>query len=87
MSDLWVAIDKVGRVVLPKSVRQQLSIQPGEKMKVSVHGDSITLTTSTAQTGLIRKGKALVFASAGSTQLTIDSVNNVMSQTRVENPR
>jgi AbrB family looped-hinge helix DNA binding protein len=39
-----VAMDKVGRIVIPKSVREKLHLQPGDEFEIS-HGDAgLTLT-------------------------------------------
>ena len=38
-----VKIDKAGRVVLPKAVRDGLHIAPGDALELSVEGERVTL--------------------------------------------
>ena len=60
--DTLVPIDQAGRIVLPKNVRQELAIKPGDVFKVAIAGAAVTLTPSREKAGLVRKGKALVFS-------------------------
>ena len=84
MKDMMVPIDQAGRIVLPKDVREELAIHPGDSLKVSIHGSSVTLTPNKAAVGLVRKGKALVFSSASEDTLSQETVNRVLEDTRVE---
>ncbi len=84
MKDIFVPMDQAGRVVLPKSVRQELAIQPGALLKLSIEGTSVMLTPGGFKTGLKRKGKALVFANLEDAGLKTETVNNVLAQTRPE---
>jgi AbrB family looped-hinge helix DNA binding protein len=84
MKDVLIPIDQAGRIVLPKSVRDELAIQPGDTLKVSVHGSSVTLTPSAERAGFIRKGKALVFAPTGESKLTEASVEATLAAVRGE---
>ena len=43
MKEVLVPIDKAGRVVLPKNLRQELAINPGDLLRISVHGNEMTL--------------------------------------------
>src|SRR5271169_3198716 len=61
MKNLMLPIDQAGRIVLPKHVRQELAVKPGDTFKVSIHGSAVTLTPNKAAGGFLRKGKALVF--------------------------
>jgi AbrB family looped-hinge helix DNA binding protein len=38
-----ISIDKAGRVVLPKSVREKMRVEPGDDLLVEAEGDRITL--------------------------------------------
>jgi AbrB family looped-hinge helix DNA binding protein len=84
MKEVLVPIDRAGRIVLPKSVRLELAIQPGDLFKVSVQGLSVTLTPKLEKTGFVRKGKALVFTTADDTVLTTETINEVLAGTRDE---
>jgi AbrB family looped-hinge helix DNA binding protein len=39
----FVTLDKAGRVVLPKPLRDQLRLSPGDTLDVSVEGEAMTL--------------------------------------------
>jgi AbrB family looped-hinge helix DNA binding protein len=75
-----VPIDKAGRVVLPKSVREELAIKPGDVLKVGVQGVSVTLTKSSEGSGLVRRGQALVFSTPGENHLTVETVEELRSR-------
>jgi AbrB family looped-hinge helix DNA binding protein len=84
MKQLTVPIDQAGRIVLPKDVRQELAIKPGDTLNLSIHGSSITLTPNKEATGFVRKGRALVFSSVGDGTLTQETVNDILEEGRNE---
>lgn len=84
MKEMTVPIDQAGRIVLPKGVRQELAIKPGDSFTVSIHGSSVTLTPNKETTGFIRKGKALVFATAGDESLSNETVGHLLDESRGE---
>ena len=84
MKEMTVPIDQAGRIVLPKDVRQELAIKPGDTLKLSIHGSSVTLTPNKEATGFVRKGHALVFATAGDETLSQDDVNGILEEGRDE---
>lgn len=62
MREVLVPIDKAGRVVLPKNVREELAISAGDLLKVSVQGNEVLLQPKKETAGLVRRGRALVFS-------------------------
>lgn len=62
-----VTLDQAGRVVLPKSVRDELRLAPGDTLDLAVEGDGVTLRPRRAVTPLqkergvwvLRTGKSL----------------------------
>jgi len=38
-----VALDRAGRIVLPKAVRDQLQLAPGDSFDLLIQGDDVTL--------------------------------------------
>jgi AbrB family looped-hinge helix DNA binding protein len=82
MKELTVPIDQAGRVVLPKDVRDELAIKPGDTLKVSIHGSSVTLTPNKESSGFVRKGKALVFSSGGEDVLSQEIVDRALDKGR-----
>jgi AbrB family looped-hinge helix DNA binding protein len=86
MHEVTVPIDQAGRIVLPKEVRRELAIKPGEMLKVSVHGASVTLTPDREARGLVRKGKALVFSAGGGEVLSEEAVGRIIDEAREVRP-
>jgi len=79
-----VPIDQAGRIVLPKEVRLELGIKPGDALKVSVHGSSVTLTPNKETLGFVRKGQALVFSTGGQQTLSQETVRRIVEASRDE---
>jgi AbrB family looped-hinge helix DNA binding protein len=69
MKKMLVPIDKAGRVVLPKDLREELAIKPGDCLKISVNGNEITLRPIKKTSGFVRNGRALVFSSGEEIEL------------------
>ena len=79
-----VPIDQAGRIVLPKNVRQELDIMPGDTFKVSIEGVAVTLTPNKESAGFVRKGKALVFSAADEQTLSEETVQGILQSGRAE---
>ncbi len=84
MKEMTVPIDQAGRIVLPKQVRQELAIKPGDTLKLSIQGSSVTLTPNKEAAGFVRKGHALVFSTTGDEMLSQESVNGILEEGRDE---
>jgi AbrB family looped-hinge helix DNA binding protein len=84
MKDTLVPIDRAGRIVLPKSVREDLAIKPGDVFKVSINGTAVTLTPGKATAGFVRSGKALVFSASGAGSLSHETVQEALEAGREE---
>ena len=53
MKATTVPIDKAGRVVLPKWVREEANLLPGDELKVSLDGQRIQLEPAVQDAGLV----------------------------------
>lgn len=82
MNDFLVPIDNAGRVVLPKQVRDELAINPGDLLKISIHGGEVTLRLIREASGFIRRGHALVFSANEANLLDNDTVETVRAEER-----
>ena len=82
MKDVFVPIDKAGRVVLPKDVREELAINPGDLLKISVHGDQVTLRPNRETAGFVKRGGALIFSTGGTDLLQNETVEAIRHQER-----
>ncbi len=84
MKDVVVPIDKAGRVVLPKDVREELSINPGDLLNVTIRGNEVALSPRREACGFIRRGNALVFSTGGADLLDNETVENIRNATHRE---
>ncbi|MHB8520541.1 MAG: AbrB/MazE/SpoVT family DNA-binding domain-containing protein [Limisphaerales bacterium] len=84
MKAMLVPIDSAGRIVLPKNVREELAIKPGDTFKVSVAGSTVLLRPNHEPAGLMRKGRALVFCSTGDATLSGGAVRDLVDSERSE---
>ncbi len=82
MKKLLVPIDRAGRLVLPKGVRRELAIKPGDVFAVSISGLTVTLTPSKAKGGFVRKGRALVFSTGGGPSFGQETVEKIIEEDR-----
>jgi AbrB family looped-hinge helix DNA binding protein len=55
-------LDKAGRVVIPKSLRDHLRITPGDTLEIDLDEDRITLRPVRAKARLIKKSGIWVYA-------------------------
>ena len=56
-----VKIDRFGRVLIPKKVRERLGIEVGQAFELSVEGQRVTLEPQVQGNALVRKGNIVVF--------------------------
>jgi len=77
MNDVLVPIDMAGRVVLPKHVREELAIKPGDQLIVSIHGNAVTLRPTWDESGFVRRGRAWVFSCEGGDLLDNETVETI----------
>ena len=82
-----VPIDQAGRIVLPKAMRQELAIQSGDLLEVSIEGMKITLVPKTPGSSLVKKGRGLVFSAATHESLSTEETNKVVQAERDERSR
>ena len=58
-----LTIDKAGRIVLPKSVRDQLQLAPGDALDLEIEGDRVLLSPVRAPAGLHKEMGIWVYRS------------------------
>jgi AbrB family looped-hinge helix DNA binding protein len=56
-----LTIDKAGRIVLPKPLREELQLQPGDSLEVNTSGEEITLRPLRGDSPLKKKRGVWVF--------------------------
>ena len=53
---MTATLDKAGRIVLPKNLREKLHLKPGAKFSIEVVGDKIEIELEAPKLGIVRKG-------------------------------
>jgi AbrB family looped-hinge helix DNA binding protein len=77
-----IQIDKAGRVVIPKPLREQFNLLPGDKLHLSVEGNGFRLEPVDGGGELVRKGSVLVFTGRFAEPITTAKVNELLAQDR-----
>jgi AbrB family looped-hinge helix DNA binding protein len=85
-----VEIDKAGRIVVPKKLRDALHLAPGTQLKLERSGDGLVLRPNSTQAQLvIENGVPLIYAAgqANVPVLTNEMVNALIEAGRQERER
>lgn len=74
-----VTLDRAGRLVLPKTLRDELHLSPGDTLDLTVKGDEVTLRPRRGATPLQRERGVRVFRTgqpltAAETQETLRNI-------------
>jgi AbrB family looped-hinge helix DNA binding protein len=56
-----VTLDRFGRLVIPKRVREDLGLRPGAVLEVEERDDQIVLSVRREKPDLVREGRVLVY--------------------------
>lgn len=77
-----LAVDKLGRIVLPKPVRDKLQLAPGDQLELEISDDKITLRPLRGTAQLRKKCGVWVFHSGE--PLAASTVEETIEQIRRE---
>jgi AbrB family looped-hinge helix DNA binding protein len=80
-----VTLDQAGRVVLPKSLRDELRLSPGDTLDVTVEGDEVTLRPRRSSTPLQKKDGIWVFSTGR--PMGADEAGETLRQVRAQRDR
>jgi AbrB family looped-hinge helix DNA binding protein len=74
-----VTLDRAGRVVLPKALRDEMRLSPGDTLDITVKGDEVTLRPRRGATPLQKERGVWVFRTgrpltAGETEATLRDI-------------
>jgi AbrB family looped-hinge helix DNA binding protein len=76
--DAIVEIDKAGRIVVPKKLRDALHLVPGTRLRIERSGDRMVFEHASPEPQLILKDGMWVVS--GSQKITVDDVNELIRQ-------
>jgi len=57
---MTITIDRAGRIVVPKSLRERFNLVAGTELEIEVHGECLQLRRVGAEPALVRKKGILV---------------------------
>ena len=80
-----VTLDRAGRVVLPKTLRDELHLCPGDTLDLTVKGDEVTLRPRRGATPLQKERGVWVFRTGE--PLTADQTEETLRNIRAQRHR
>jgi AbrB family looped-hinge helix DNA binding protein len=80
-----VTLDRAGRVVLPKTLRDEMHLSPGDTLDLTVKGDEVTLRPRRGATPLQKERGVWVFRTGK--PLTADETAETLRNIRAQRHR
>ena len=80
-----ITIDRAGRLVVPKSLREQFNLTPGCDLEIEAVSDGIRLRRAAAEPALVRKQGILVHH--GTTRTALDIGDFVRAERKARHAR
>ena len=80
-----VTLDRAGRVVLPKTLRDEMHLSPGDTLDLTVKGDEVTLRPRRVATPLQKERGVWVFRTGK--PLTADETEETLRNIRAQRHR
>jgi AbrB family looped-hinge helix DNA binding protein len=90
MMNAIVEIDKAGRIVIPKKMRDALHLKPGAQLKAEQDGERLTLTPSFREAQLLVENGAPLIIPADSQHapvITTEMIDELISNERLQRER
>ena len=81
-----LTLDKAGRVVIPKTLRDELNLEPGDTLELVSEGECVTLRPARSTSRLIQDRGVWVFRKTGK-KMSIESENKVLRDIYAERER
>ncbi len=82
---MTTTIDKAGRLVIPRQLREQAGLKPGTELTLQYREGRIEIEPVRQQVEVARRGSRLVLANpSGGPPLTNERVNQILEETREE---
>ena len=78
-----VTIDKAGRIIVPKTLRDALHLEPGDTLELEAEGERMTLRPVRAASALRKEHGVWVFRRGGKA-ISAETTNAVLDQVRAQ---
>jgi len=75
-------IDRAGRVVIPKSIREVAGLKPGSSLSIEYRDGRIEIEPKSAKPRLVRKGSVLVVSIPGARKMSSEETNEWIRKSR-----
>ncbi|MDQ2843100.1 MAG: AbrB/MazE/SpoVT family DNA-binding domain-containing protein [Acidobacteriota bacterium] len=80
-----LTLDKAGRLVIPKALRDELNLEPGDQVELESEGECVTLRPVRSASPLRKEQGVWVFR--GSKNLTAAATDNALERARQQRDR
>lgn len=80
-----LTLDKAGRVVIPKTLRDELNLAPGDTLALESKGDQVTLRPVRSSSRLRKRRGIWVLSTGG--KMTLEDTNKVLQNIREQRDR
>jgi AbrB family looped-hinge helix DNA binding protein len=81
---IQIPIDRFGRIVLPKEIRERFGVSAGSEFEIEERDDAILLKPVRREAKIVNKGGWLVVQTEGP-PITVEDVNEAVEKSRREN--
>jgi AbrB family looped-hinge helix DNA binding protein len=78
--DATVTIDKAGRIIIPKKVRDELRLEPGDSLTLESRGEQVILRPLDSNVSLQKERGIWTFR--GKEPLSLEEANQIVRATR-----
>jgi len=75
-------IDRAGRVVIPKAIREAAGLKPGSSLKIEYRDGRVEIEPKSPKLRLVRKGTVLVASIPGAPKMSLEDVNEWVRKSR-----
>ena len=82
-----LTLDKAGRIVLPKPIREELQIGPGDSLEVEASAEAIVLRPARGSGKMMKEQGVWVFHAGTGTSVTAETVKKTVNRIRRERER
>jgi AbrB family looped-hinge helix DNA binding protein len=75
-------IDRAGRVVIPKPIREAAGLKPGSPLKIEYRDGRVEIERKSPKARLVRKGGVLVASIPGAPKMSVEQTNEWIRKSR-----